>query len=1012
MVRISLCFIIFCLSLKSCFCQMSGDALFNQRFIQSFLSSYEVNPEGRYTHEYHPILLEKTAESFDVLEQRIAKSGLDLAGRIVIFGYEENAVPCYYTNFRKPKINDEAILKKNSGWSQKLHNRFGVITGFLFKDFNELCAQNVEISEKVFEHINPQSIFVFDDRASVFQQDAFGEALDLMWQARESMTRQYEKQNIPGVLERMRTFWQLLYTNDFKVGNKQMAGTQDILFSIEYLKHLQRSPLPFIKFFTGPDITYPIELSCKQERGATLNAQDFTKILARKLQPIEDKATVYVFCSFVDGVGKSTMLGNIKNWMKHGDAYEKFDHVDNSSSQLFELFNFKENVFIADLPAQISHFSYKPDGEVFVDARTELTENQIQACVTFAQEHKDFLVQEYLDALQQVGLVIQNDGYAPQSLDASWFIRNLYLLDKVEENRWIPFVYEHESYLFHLDQPWEIRVLRSLKVVKSEGLKNISAEQMNFAEGVRFPLVYEQFLSRLTAALREKNIEKVVFVDFLSMYPRSSRENIRINYLMQQMALLKRGFDIKHSLYRDFVGEGGELLYCLLKPSLRKKFSTSLEVEALVRLALCRLIDDAQFSENLQGVSLRELTPVVSRAMDEFSRADLQLVREAVEKKLATDVLALEKSYGLSKSFVNIQRFNFSAAVAYSCILQSFLTEGLKQEKLNELWDGLGKFVSHVGSDGGVQGPLHDVMCKMDSGRSVRGLYALDCECKDRFLLAPALRLMRAQWFMVLCNLLYAHVHGAQGFVLEHEHFWVPPLLARKGVDGFVYLVQPLFEEWDQEKKVFPQVHKIFSIFNIDSSHGKFGVFDERPYLLDWNVLSTARGIYAFENDPEKAKKGSYTASIVSLLVQEYQKDCADLVMPASLLAKKLRENEWGADELEMVAAAAVRNGEFKMQGAGIIGGLRKIYLGSERNRQAAQMFVRLLVTLDMIVKDPDSDIVVRYGNRNDFKAALWLFEKVTLPRYFGMYFPNGLFDNYDNVEPYPSWNYWDSIEE
>ncbi len=988
----------------------------NQTFIQSFIKHYEFNPEGRYTHEYHPFLLEKTAASFDGLEQRLQLEGLALAGRMVIFGYEENAVPCYYTNFRKPKINDEAILKNNRGWSLKLHNRFGIITGFLFKDFNELCAQKVGLPEPVFEHINPQSILVFDDRASIFQEHAFGQVFDLMCQARSVVSRLYEKQDIKGLLECIVTFWQLLYSNEFKIGNKQVAGTQDILFSIEYLKHLLRSPLPFIKFFTGPDITYPIEISCKQEKGATLNAQAFVKSVVKKLQPIDDASTVYVFCSFVDGVGKSTMLGNIKNWMKHGDAYEDFEHVDNTSSQLFEVFEFKEKVYIADLPAQISHYSYKPDGVVFVDARTELSEQQVRNVASFAQKHSRELVDAYRDALAKAQKTIQQKGYfAPEFNDVNniplWFLKNILLLGKEEDNRWIPFVRDHEPYLFHIDQPWELRVVRSLNEVKSEGLKNIAAEQMFFSAGIRFPLVYEDFLSELAKVLKAKNVEKVVFVDFLSMYPRSSRENIRINYLQQQMALLNKKFEVKHSLYRDFVS-GGELLHCLLKRSLRSRLADAVELEIFVRLVLFNLIHDAHYAEKLKGIPLPDLTRLLEERISELSAEDRSLARLLVSKKFCAETAVLEQTYGLSKSFVNIQQFMVSAVLEYSRLIQGFLSENLVHDKLNYLWEPCGELILDERAGHIEPGALHDVVLKTQSGRSVRALYALSPDCKDEVTLTPALRLMRANWYLALCNLLYAQKIGHEHYFIERDQFWVPPLWIKRGPRDLVLLVQPIcFEVWDKEKKVPPGVRNVFFHFNVEPMHDEYGLFDEKPYLLDWDVKATQRGIYAFDNDSEKAKKGSYTASVLSLWVHRYQLERGALVMPTSLLHERLIESVFWKYELNLLMSSALRNGEFKQRGAGILGGQRMIYSVGKQQQSAAKMFIRLLATLEMVIKDPDADVVVRYGNRDDFKAALMLFEKVTLPRYFGMFFPQGLFKNYDAVEPYPSWLFWDSIE-
>lgn len=994
-----------------------ADNKVNSDFIQSFVRHYEFNPEGRYTHEYHPFLLAKTAESFDTLEQRLGKEGLDLAGRIVIFGYEENAVPHYYTNFRKPKINDEAILKNNIGWSLKLHNRFGIITGFLFKDFNEICAQKVGLPEPIFEHINPQSILVFDDRASIFQEHAFGSVFDLMLQARSAVERCYGKHDITGVLERIVKFWQLLYSNEFKIGNKQVAGTQDILFSIEYLKHLLRSPLSCIKFFTGPDVTYPIEISCKQERGATLNAQAFVKTFVKKLQPVQDKATVYIFCSFVDGVGKSTMLGNIKNWMKHGDDCDSFEHVDNTSSQLFELFNFKDNVYIADLPAQISHFSYKPDGVVFVDAKTELKEKQLQEVVAYVQAHQDALVKKYQDMLPVVSRVVNDKGYFAAELQdihniAFWFLKNLMLLSKDQDNRWIPFSYQEKSYLFHADQPWEIRVLQSLNMVKSEGLKNISAEQMFFTNGVRFPLAYEEFLAALVTDLKNKNIEKVVFVDFLSMYPRSSRENIRINYLQQQMSLLQKGFEVKCSLYRDFVS-GGELLHCLLKRSQRLLFMNAFELEALVRFVLFDMIKSTNYAQQLRGIHLQELTELIAQGLQRISERDGASVKDLVARKMSAETAVLEQTYGLSKSFVNVQQLKVPALIAYSKIIQKFFTENFIQEQFNDLWEDCGNLVFDDTTPRCKIGPLHDVVFKTQSGRRVRGLYAIDVDCKNELILTPMLRLLRAQWFMMLCNVLYAKKMSRDVYQLERMQYWIPPLLVKKGPDGLIYLVQPMrFDEWEPERKVPPQVKNIFGNFSVDVAHAKYGAFGDRPFLLDWNVQGTQRGIYAFDCDLDKAKKGSYTASVVSLWVNRYQIERGPLVFPTHDLHERLQESIFWKNEVDSLIYATKYTGEFRQQGAGILGGQRITYKGDKQHRSVAKKFIRLWLTLEMIAKDPDADIAIRYGNRDDFKAALHLFEKITLPRYFGMIYSQDLFKNYDDVEPYPSWTLWDSVEE
>ena len=123
-----------------------------KNFIESFIQHYEFNAEGRYAHEYHPALLDRTAISLDELEKEISKNNLNLAGRIIICGYEEHGVPSYYPDFRRSEIDDEASSKNNAGWSLRLHNRFGFMTGFLFKDFDYYAKQWFIEKNNIFEH--------------------------------------------------------------------------------------------------------------------------------------------------------------------------------------------------------------------------------------------------------------------------------------------------------------------------------------------------------------------------------------------------------------------------------------------------------------------------------------------------------------------------------------------------------------------------------------------------------------------------------------------------------------------------------------------------------------------------------------------------------------------------------------------------------------------------------------------------------------------------------------------
>jgi UDP-N-acetylglucosamine transferase subunit ALG13 len=61
----------------------ASDSL-DKEFIKSFISHYEFSAEGRYAHEYHPFLLNKTAVSLDELEEKLAAQAQDLEGNVVM----------------------------------------------------------------------------------------------------------------------------------------------------------------------------------------------------------------------------------------------------------------------------------------------------------------------------------------------------------------------------------------------------------------------------------------------------------------------------------------------------------------------------------------------------------------------------------------------------------------------------------------------------------------------------------------------------------------------------------------------------------------------------------------------------------------------------------------------------------------------------------------------------------------------------------------------------------------
>lgn len=1018
-----------------------GDSVFDEvadnqaefeSFSQSFISHYEFNPEGRYTHEYHPFLLEKTATSLAKLEKRLVAEKFALSGRVVIVGYEENAVPSYYTDYRQSRINDEAVVKNNVGWSLRLHNRFGFMTGFLFKDFNKLAKCFLPNQSQVFEHIDAEQIGIFDDRANVFHEHAFGQAYPLVQQAQTSVMRKFKDRKFLEIFGDLVKFWQIMYEDALKVGNKQVAGTQDILFSIAYAKHLLASNLPFFHYFTGPDITYPIEITCKHDKYVSRHAQAFVHRLYKSLKPINDQQTVYVFCSFVDGVGKSTTLGNIKNAMKHGEAVECFEHVDNSSSQLAEVFKCKDKVFIADLPAQMSHFTYKPDGLVYVDAQTEFEQENVDDIIDQFKKNKLAYVKNYNALCKEVQSIIQTDGSCSSVFHNSSnpeyaFIKNVIML-KRQDKKWIPFFYEGKHYLIRDSNTAELRVLVPLANVKSEGLKNIEAEQMLFFDGIRLPLPYEHFLQDLVAKLKHEKIENIVFVDFMSMYPRSSRENVRINYLLQQMTHLQPDFNPLYSLYKDFVS-CGELLSYLLQPKAMHQILQGFEHEVLVRFALYRLIIERQ-AGGIEGLTIPHLTDLIRHKIEALGVKAFIPLRNRSLNKIEHEKRNMKKTFGKTKDFINVQSFSFQGAAEFSRQLCEVFSTLIADEKINNLWHDDGEKM-YAGINNLPEGPV-DVIMRTVGGKKMRVLYKFGPECRSEQLLEKCFKEIRVSWYAAICLFLDTIKLTDKRFALSAPAMPVPPLFVKEGTDGNFYVVQRMLEPWSGDLNTITHIPS--ELFNMSQSlRIGYGQLDGQAYQLDWKPETTNIGFLAFGSDLSKVKKRGFYVPALFMVVQRYQNEQGThVVMPTSLLLEKLKASAYWKSIYQGWRTEATKNSRLdqtrrpsdEMRESWFMRFLksmpknssdpikRPIRLARFEQRPGLKMFVRLLATLEMIAKDVDSNIVVRFGKHKDFVAAIKLYEKIVLPYFFGIFVDTPLFKNYKKVQPYPSWELWDDCDE
>lgn len=1022
-----------------------------QAFLASFLKHYEFGPEGRYVHEYHPFVLQKTRGSFLELEKSLIKNNLHLDGRIIILGYEEQGVPTYYTDFMQPKIDDEAMVKSKAGWSLKLHNRFGFMTGFLLKDVNRLAEIYKFGNKQIFEHINPEQILVFNDRATVFQEHALGEALPLVMRNKTTINKLVINGATTSVLRSLVPFWETLYKGSLKVGNREIAGTQDILFSIEYGRYVLSSAAPVHRCFIGPDITYPIEIFAKQQKDVTRNSQAFVKKFVPHLKPIDGESTVYIFCSFVDGVGKSTMLGNIKNWMKHGNNVNLYDHVDNSSSQLAELFKFKDNVFIADLPAQLSHFTYKPDGMVYVDVHTTLSSAEYKQLDQHILRQKASLIAQYKQDLETVRTAMAQEGAHIPSLlhnPQKHFLRNLILLKRDKENTWIPCLLNGSEYLFNAANDGEYRVLLPLGKAKSEGLKNIEADQMLFSEGVRLPLPYEFFVNNLVTRLQDAGVKRVIFVDFLSMYPRSSRENIRVNYLLQQLSLLDQQFDVTTSMYRNFISSG-ELLYYLLKAPLCERIVQGLELEAQVRWQLFSMIQN-RTEENLNGYSEAVLTQKL-RSQIATIRTNASTTHQDFKKnlqiKLSYEKRELTKRYGKAKSFVNVQLFSMEDAHEFYTALQHCITEDVDSPLLERMWESVGSLPASNDLQHCDQGFCDNIELVSSTHKRVQVLYKIHEQCRSEAILSPFLRLMRLSWLTAIFCFFGGNSGQDKAFAINEPMFPHIPLHLVSGADGFWYLVQEVFPQATipQLEEDQPAFTKVFGRLCSMPAQTKieYRIVDHIPYINTNPHATTNFGVFDYDCSLTR-QKTTYSESAMTKLVRSLQKDSSvNVVTPLIEAYNGLMNFPAWANEQRTVMTKTQKRifaspdqpnglysllypGRFPQQSAAptahgkqtrsyatslpIHRSIKNILIGSPWQEDIIRLALRMWLTLDMIIKDPEGELVVRTLNNDDIAAAVTLLEAFIMPKYFGLCFEHNLFPDYGAIELFPNNEYWDHL--
>lgn len=1008
-----------------------------EKFLDSFVHYYDFTSVGRYTHEYHPFLFEKASYSLDELESAFVDGGMNLDGRIVITGYEEQAVPAYYSNYKEctgSKINDEARSSGAAGWTPQLHNKFGLMTGFLFRDINLIYKEMRKREQEFqFEHINPQFMPIFRNDELVFQKHAFGDTFPVLQQEQMAFNKFMVQGDSKAIFAELISFWKLLYENEMTSGDRKVLGTQDILFNMAHGQHLYRSSVELLKYYAGPDITYPIKITDLQKKTATFHAQTFVQKFVKNLKSIKDESTVYVFCSFVDGVGKSTLLGNVQNFQKYGKDFDKYDPVDNSSSQYSAIYDYEENICIADLPAQISHFTYKPDGMVYIDTHIDLSKDNAVAVEQYVRENKKLLVNLNSIYMASVKDIVSREGWFARSLNdpknsEKAFLRNVLLLKREYQNKWIPFRFQDKGYIFDSTNPASIRYLTPLEAADSVGLKNSDPEQMIFFEGIRFPVNYQQFIDDLVGRLKERGVKHVVLVDFLSMYPRSSRENIRINYLLQQLAILHEDFEIDKSPYRKF-SEDAELFY-VIKKDREHRVLDAFRKESFIRYGLYDIMQKNIFTK-IDGMKIEQVTELLEEYICDNDVNTKNFIIQKTSKKLTREMNVLERLHGRTKNFVNVQDVDFEDVLNFGYVLQKLIEDHVANPEFLSLWKEPGNLKEVSYSNGTI-----DEEVELDDGSRAQLLYIFSADCRDANILMPIVKSLRVCWYAMLANIVGSK-RGASGKLEIEERFAVAPMWIKVLPGARIAVLRRNFVkpdyDFDEQK-----ASKQFKLLKLSPNVApEFGMYENRPYLLNPSLSNTTIDMFAYGCNVASKLDWPYLADDVSGRLREFRnKEKADVVLPTSELFIELEKKVrlWEDDRKNAIKQATKNSKEQKQQKdkiekkKGKIKGLteseqqklndwgkkqkdkkKSILLGSNDQIESCRFVVRALATLEMILKDVDSDVAVRRGNCEDFAAALQLIEKVTLPTYFDIIFEHNLFENYRDVDPVIQFEKWEN---
>ncbi len=979
-------------------------------FIDSFIDKYDL--ESKYTREYHPYTLKKTANSFLQLREFIKQNQIKVDHDILIIGYQEDGMPPYTSSWDREDIHDEAILKNNSGSEKSARNMFGFLTGFVLKDANWLEKKWHPDSPAIFEHVHAKNINFFDDNNVVFQKHALDKDFDYIIQIRNEIERKIYSKDPVACLSSIVDFWKFLFEKSCKSGFGNNIATQDILFSTEYASMLVKGKCNIKKIFVGPDITYPIETLSIQKAGATANAQKFITEFEKYIKPIEDKNTAYIFGSFVDGVGKSTLLNNIQNWQKYSDQFEKYERCDNSSSQEATVYKLKDKLFLVDLPAQISHFTIKPEGFVYSDVSTkkDLQEHDINKILKFVSENREKLIENFEHLKNQVIRenleLYSNNSNNTNNSDSNieyHFAQQVVNLNKLDQD-WVPFEFENSHYIFNKKENKTLKILVPLATTHSTGLKNAVPEQMLFVKGLSLPLSYKDFMQILIDKMKAQGIERVVFVNFLSMYPRTSRENIRVNFILQYAKkLFKDRFDIENSFYKIMVHREAEN-YKLLN-DCRAKLAENLVIETALRLSMYNILEK-HAGESLNLISGKTLEKDLKSEVQRVIAAQGEDILKHVQEKLSKEHELRDSQYALDKVYNILLKFDSKKLLDLNNKIVNLFQNYINHEYYSSIWSGM---------DGEIPDTSYKNQIKRGSEliltngvkTTVVGVMHESCQDFEQFqnFVTP----IRAQWYGIISQLVYCKSENGQFLVPEKIPYGVPPLIIKRDKSGYLYALEkrlPIVDLSENKDKYKP-IEK-FHIIESKKKQRKWGIHKDIAHCMDWSNPGTFFMLYAYTYTPVEDDQNIITDLVTDHQMEAFLANKGNIAMSTSELLKKIEEkNLWQKLEKELDSSASSNknllsqkhsvkeilddnaDSENSTDNSGA-----KETISTDSDRIAGiKLFIKLIVELESTLKDINSHVIVRSENKEDMLASSKLIEKIVLPKYFDIKISGDIFE-------------------